>query len=122
MLPLVTIFPQASIETALGFGALHAFVKAYIEESVFRDALPKAGLGDVISNVLFGMFHLAVLTTVGGLTYLQALLPITVLIILGLVWAGVRNIYGIMGSTGSHFAWNLFAYGALPRIFMGGIA
>lgn len=108
--------------TALGFGALHAFVKAYIEEDVFRSALPiRAGLGDIISNILFGVFHFAVLVTVRGLTPVQALLPIAVLIGLGLLWSRMRNGFGIMGSVGSHFAWNLFAFGVLGKIFTGGL-
>lgn len=108
--------------TALGFGALHAFVKAYIEEDVFRSALPiKAGLGDIISSILFGIFHFAVLVTVRGLTPVQALLPIAVLIGLGLLWSRVRDGFGILGATGSHFAWNLFAFGVLGKIFTGGL-
>ena len=120
---LTEVTPAAVGVTALGFGALHAFVKAYIEEDVFRSALPQAaGLGDFVSNILFGLFHFSMLMTVGGLTLETIWLPIIVLISLGMIWSVVRNHFGIMGSTGSHFAWNLFAFGALTSIFVGGVA
>jgi hypothetical protein len=119
---LTEAIPAAVGATALGFGALHAFVKAYIEEDVFRNALPiHAGLGDIISNILFGVFHFAVLVNVRGLGMIQAIFPIVILVILGLIWSRVRNGFGIMGSTGSHFAWNLFAFGVLGKIFTGGL-
>ena len=109
----------ASIETtamALGFGLLHGFVKAYNEEIVFRGILPKAlggGLyADVLSNILFGLFHLAVT---------GASLPaIFLLSILGMIWAFIRNRIGLMGSTGSHFAYNLGVMGVLDKIFSPG--
>ena len=132
---LVIIPAQIGI-AALGFGALHGFVKAYIEESVFRDALPiKAGLGDIISNVLFAAFHGFILlgatiptqvsagklVDLGAANWQYAIIPLITLFVLGLGWAKIRNVWGIMGSTGSHFAWNLFALGILGKIFTGGI-
>lgn len=121
----------------LGFGVLHAFVKAYIEESVFRWALPKYfKLGDIISNIIFGIFHLSILLVftipsmiaegtlveAGALNWTYAIAPVITLIILGLAWSQVRDRIGIIGATGSHTAWNMFALGILPRIFLGGIA
>lgn len=129
--------------TGLGFGVLHGFVKAYIEESVFRWALPKlANLGDIISNILFGVFHTAVLVTVtipalvvdgtladlGAANWTYAIMPVIMLVVLGFVWSYIRGTnggglgWGIMGATGSHMAYNLFALGILPLIFLGGIA
>jgi len=129
-------FVAAITVAGIGFGVLHAFVKAYIEESVFRWALPKyAGLGDVISNILFGIFHFSILTSLtipsmisagtltdlGAANWMYAVAPVITLTILGLIWALVRDRIGIMGSTGSHTAWNMFALGILPGIFMGGM-
>lgn len=100
----------------LGFGILHGFVKAYIEEDIFRDALPRAGLGDVLSNIIFAMFHLAVFFTVYNFGIMQALGGAITLFILGMVWSQVRNNFGILGSTASHLAWNIFAMGALGML------
>ena len=116
--------------TGLGFGGLHGFVKAYIEESVFRWALPMC-----ILCILFGVFHLAVLVSVtipaivaqgqlvdlGVMNWQYAIAPVIMLIGLGFIWSQVRNHFGIMGSTGSHMSWNLFALGILPMIFLGGV-
>jgi hypothetical protein len=98
---------------ALGFGILHGFIKAYIEEDVFRDALPNAGLGDLVSNVLFGLFHLSIFFTVYGFTLIQAGAGAVTLFILGIAWSQIRNNFGILGSTASHLAWNMFAMGTL---------
>lgn len=120
----------------IGFGLLHAFIKAYIEEDIFRWVLPKlAGLGDVISNILFGIFHFSILvsmtipamitagtlTDMGMLNWTYALLPVGVLVGLGMVWSQVRNVFGITGSTGSHTAWNMWQLGVLPILY-GGMA
>ncbi len=106
---------------ALGFGALHGFIKAYIEEEIFRNQLPRAGFGDIWSAIIFGAFHLGVLFAIRGLTLSVIWFPVLVLIFLGLGWAIMRNYIGIMGSTGSHFAWNMFAMGILFSVISGGI-
>lgn len=112
----------AASVAGLGFGALHAFVKAYIEESVFRDALPRiGGLGDIWSSVLFGLFHFSILITFSGLAVLEAVMPMIILMALGYFWSKMRNGFGIMGATASHFAWNLFAMGVIGFVFTGGI-
>jgi membrane protease YdiL (CAAX protease family) len=113
-----------SVETlklAVGFGFLHAFIKAFDEEIIFRGVLPKLlakghvflGLnwGDVIASVLFGVFHLAV----SGASIPAMLF----LMVLGLVWCLVRNKLSLMGSAGSHFAYNLMALGVLPKLIGG---
>lgn len=102
--------------SVLGFGILHAFIKAYIEEDVFRDALPRAGLGDVLSNVIFALFHLSVFFTVYNFGMVQAVTGAVTLFVLGMVWSQVRNNFGIMGSTASHTVWNIFAMGALSML------
>lgn len=114
-----TLSSFENIRLALGFGFLHAFVKAFNEEVVFRFILPiTAGLGDVISNIAFGFFHLAVIVanlTAQGLavSYASVLLPVGLLMLLGYLWAKMRDRFGLMGATGSHWAWNLGALGIL---------
>jgi len=101
------------IITAVSFGFLYAFIKAFIEEVVFRDLLPlKAGLGDKISSVLFGLFHFSMLWALGA--SLQVMIGGFILLsLLGYVWSQVRNYLGLMGSTGSHFAYNAIVLGAI---------
>jgi len=104
------------VRVAVGFGILYGFVKAFIEEVIFRKLLPKVmGLGDLISNVLFGLFHVSMLTMM-GLSGTQLLTGFIVLTLLGLIWAKIRDIGGIMGSTGSHLAYNLAVLGNLPAV------
>ena len=93
--------------TAAGFGLLHGFVKAFIEEAVFRDIL-QSRLGMVISNVLFGLFHFAVLgANIMGMIFLT---------VLGFGWSLMKERFGLMGSVGSHFAYNLGVMGILPGL------
>lgn len=134
--------------TGLSFASLHLFTKAFIEERVFRRLLPSmlspsgkpTYVSDAISNIIFGAFHAGVLITItipaliaagrlaelGALNYTHAIAPVIVLMVLGMVWALMRgygtNQRGILFSTGSHFAWNLFVQGILGLAFMGGIA
>lgn len=107
-----------NIKIAAGFGLLHGLVKAYIEEVVFRWILPiQAGLGPVVSSVLFGVFHFGVYAMQG---IVQSIPIIMFLMGLGFVWHLIAwhvkiggKPLGIMGSTGSHYAWNLIALNAL---------
>jgi len=112
---LITGEVEGGLALALGFGLLHSFVKAFNEEVIFRGVLPKIMGGglwpDIISSVLFGLFHVAV---TGAAWY-----AIIFLSVLGFVWAMMRNYIGIMGTTGSHFAYNLAALGVLPKLFGG---
>jgi len=109
-----------SITIYAAFAFLHSFVGAYIEELVFRYFLPVvANLGDIISSLLFGLFHIGVRIMSGDpLPWLS----IAVLTALGLVWAIIRGRHmgngrfsglGLMGATGSHFAWNVIAFGLI---------
>lgn len=106
---------EKGLTLALGFGFLHGFIKAFDEEIIFRGALPQLMGGsiyaDVISSIIFGVFHLAV----SGANIFVMLL----LMGLGMVWALVRSRFGLMGSTGSHFAYNLAALKVLPKIIGG---
>jgi len=118
------------VRIALGFALLWGFVKAYIEEIVFRWVLPKvAGLGDIVSNILFGAFHASVLfanATImvksGTMTSVQVipyvLLGASILGILGYAWSKVRDTqFGLMGAVGSHTGYNLAVLGVLPILF-----
>ncbi len=109
---LVTGQLETGLSMALGFGFLHSMVKAFNEEIVFRGVLPKIMGGsiyaDIISSVTFGVFHFAVT----GVNWMAMFL----LMGLGFVWVLVRNRFGLMGSTGSHFAYNLGVLGVLPQL------
>jgi len=129
MLPLVFIAPGvtaflASFEVVVavvGFGMLYAFVKAYVEELVFRDILPlRAGLGDIASSILFGGFHAsALMLAIPPKTGFEIFIGFALLATLGYIWAKVvRDRIGIMGATGSHTAYNLFVLGVLASLFI----
>jgi membrane protease YdiL (CAAX protease family) len=123
-----TLEIQASITfvSVLGFG--HAFVKAYIEEEVFRSKMmtllkPVSGKGDgtFMQNVrqelpaalVFGAFHFVVLYAFFGFTA-SLWVAMGWLSLLGLAWGIAEDRIGIAGSTGSHFAYNLIVFGMLP--------
>lgn len=116
---LVTGEIEQGLTLALGFGFLHSFVKAFNEELIFRDVLPSImGNGmvasiyvDIVSSLAFGVFHLAV-TNVN-------ILAMLFLSALGFVWSQVYKRFGLMGSTGSHIAYNLAVLGVLPKMFGG---
>ena len=129
-IPLIFL-QQASVEIfilALGFGLLHSFVKAYIEEIVFRWILPIGfRIGDIFSNILFALFHMSVLTSVliaQGISFeiaiASAIVPMTVLFFLGMLWAWMRgpngSRFGIAGAVGSHFSYNLASLGILAAM------
>jgi len=116
----------------MGFGLLYAFVMAFDEEAVFRYLLPKvAGLGDIVSNIFFGLFHFfvlyaetSILLDAGKITEIMQWSIITfdviTLVGLGFVWAWMRDhAGGIIGSTGSHFAYNCAKYGVLTALMAG---
>lgn len=104
---------EKGLTLALGFGFLHSFVKAFNEEVIFRGVLPRImGKGiwpDIVSSIIFGIFHLAVT----GASILAMLL----LMLLGFVWAMVRNRFGLLGAVGSHASYNVAVLGALPMLF-----
>jgi len=97
---------EVAITTALGFGLFHAFVKAFIEETIWADILKKR-IGIHGSAITFGLFHLAVTYTALGVNFIA----IGILVILRYIWDFVHDRYGVMGSTGSHFAYNAFVMG-----------
>jgi hypothetical protein len=120
-IPMRQFAMQASLEYVtliLGFGLLHGFVKAFIEEIVFRYYLPMvAGLGDILSSVIFGLFHTTVALMSGVATPITAIIG---LMVMGYVWSLVRRLFqnqgigaGIAASTGSHFGYNIVVLGLI---------
>jgi hypothetical protein len=117
---------ETGLQLALGFGLLHSLVKAFDEEIIFRGALPKIiGIGTpamIVTSVLFGIFHFGVLmlqVQQGLLTLTNAVYGMILLMGLGFVWALVAKKFGLLASTGSHFAYNLSAMGVLNKILGG---
>lgn len=95
--------------TALGYGIIHSFVKAYTEEVVFRAILPSVGLGTILSNVLFGVFHLlATDANIAAMLFLTAL---------GFVFTFFKRYLGTMGAVGAHVAYNSWVMGILDKVF-----
>lgn len=80
------------------FIVLYSFVVAYTEELVFRGVLPRY-FGDIISNIIFSVFHFYVYS--GNYIYL------TMAFIAGIVFSIIKNKFGLMGAAGAHAAWNL---------------
>jgi len=110
LIPKLTVLTMGAVGvTALGYGFIHVFVKAYTEEVVFRNILPKIGLGHIISNVLFGFFHFAVS---GG-----SVVTMIFLTVLGFVFTLFYKMLGTMGAVGAHVAYNSWVMGILKRIF-----
>jgi len=119
---VVGIFPSvffSSFEplTFISFGFLYAFVKAFIEEVIFRWVLPvTVGLGAIVSSILFGAFHFGVLMITGA-PLQTVIIAMIFLSILGYVWCRMRDVVGknnpngLMVTTGSHFGYNLIALG-----------
>jgi len=106
---------EVGIEFVAIFGFMHAFVKSYIEEEVFRSRLSVI-LGELGQAIAFGAFHFFVLLMVFGFSPML-IAAMAWLAILGLLWGKMENKFGIEGSTGSHFAYNLGAFGMIPVIF-----
>lgn len=97
------------------FGFLFIFIKAFIEEVVFRGILSKV-VGGEIQAVLFGLFHLTVLS-IGGASITAILFGMFFLAILGYIWWIMSERVGFMSAVGSHVAWNAGAFGLLPKLF-----
>lgn len=96
--------------SSIPFMILQAFAVAYTEEIVFRGILANM-LGDITSNVLFGVFH----TSVYG-----ASVPLIIIAVaIGFIFAVIRSKFGVMGAAGAHTAWNLKAMGILDALIKG---
>lgn len=92
-----------AVVIALPIMLVFAFVVGYTEELVFRASLPKI-LGDLISNLLFAVFH--------WYSYGGNVLAVAVAFIFGMIFSLLRDKFGLMGSVGAHTAWNLKILGA----------
>lgn len=115
---LVVSTLEASIEFTAVFLIMHAGVKAYIEEEVFRARLSVI-LGEGGQAIAFGLFHFFVLYMLFGFTWmlLGALVWLT---LLGYAWGRVEDWGGTPASTGSHFAYNLVVMG-IGIFLIGGV-
>ena len=119
-IPSAMLASLAVIKLAIGFGILYAFVKAFVEEAIFRHILPDvAHLGHVISNVLFGLFHVFMLSMKPDSTAVSVVVGAVALMCLGFAWSLIKKRFGVLGSTGSHFAWNLHVFGVLGNLIGG---
>ena len=105
---------DASILFAVSFGVIYALVKAYIEEDVFRNRISVVA-GEKGQAFLFGLFHFFVLVALFGFTT-TLIIPIALLMVLGFIWGIMQNKFGTLGSTGSHFGFNAYILGILPRM------
>lgn len=106
-----------AVKVVIALGLLYAFVKAFIEEAIFRQILPEGtsfvpGIGKFWSSILFGLFHVAVLSA-SGLGIVSLIFALVWLSLLGYIWAIAKPFIGILGTTGSHFAYNLKALGVI---------
>lgn len=109
-------FEAAAVTGAVAIGGafsvMHTFIKAYIEEHIFRHALcTAAGMGIVVSSAVFGIFHLAVLMML-GVGLLQVIGAVVTLSVLGFIWAlSYQKTGSLMFSIGSHFVYNIWVFG-----------
>ena len=126
MYPLAMVLPAgvlASVETvklSLGFGLLHGFVKAFIEEDVFRGVL-LSRIGLYPSNILFGLFHVGIIimtkSSMGqAITLTSVAAPVVVLVLMGFIWSYLAKRFNLMAAVGSHFGYNLGVLGLLPKV------
>lgn len=109
-----------TLRLAFGFGILHGFIKAYIEEAIFRGMLMKR-IGIMLSNISFGFFHVGViiltLTSMGlAVTFTAVAVPVLTLTALGFIWSFMAQRFGFMSAVGSHLAYNLKAFGVLGTV------
>lgn len=102
---------EAGIEFVAVFGVMQAFVKAYIEEEVFRGRIVMK-VGEVGQALLFGAFHFFMLMIAFGFSPML-LVAMAWLALLGYIWGRVEDRWGLTASTASHFAYNLAAFGIL---------
>jgi hypothetical protein len=108
---------EASLGLALAGGLLTSFVKAYIEEDVFRGQIMPV-LGIVLQALLFGGLHAFILYYVGGVTDLAVLgASLAWLSGLGLLWGWMKRNFCFGACVGSHFGYNMVATGTAVLLF-----
>ncbi len=117
VLKLSTI--EAGIAFVATFGLMHAFIKAYIEEKVFRERLAPR-IGGVASSILFGVFHFFVLVGFFGFT-LPLFIAMAWFGFLGFIWFIIwKRTNDTMASTGSHLGYNTVVMGMASAILGAG--
>lgn len=110
-LPLITGLATIGTASAIQYGIIQAFVVAYTEETVFRGILPQF-FGDLSSNILFGLFHWAVSGSFWFVIFATGA---------GLLFAFIRDRFGLYASMGVHSAFNLKTLGLLDKLVRGTI-
>lgn len=104
------------ISTGFTLGLIgYVFVKAFIEEIVFRQVLGDR-IGGVAQAGVFGVFHFAILWLRPAATLPTVLFGTFFLAMMGYLWFLIYKRFGILASTGSHVAWNLSAVGILGML------
>jgi len=111
VIPQFNLFATIGVANAVTYGIIQCFVVAYTEESVFRGLLPTF-FGDLNSSILFGLFHWAVSGSLWFLVFATGA---------GLLFAFIRDKFGIYASMGVHSAFNLKALGLLDTLVRGTI-
>ena len=90
---------------------VYAFVKAFTEEVFFRVFLDER-IGMILQVILFGLFHLAVLS-IGQPSIIALLSSVIFLMFLGAIWTLMKRKISFMFALGSHVGWNLVALGII---------
>lgn len=96
------------LKAVFGFGFIYVFQKVATEEGIFRDVFPRY-IGYFWSNVLFAVFHTAMLTALFNPTALQLFLGVGLLFVLGSIWGYIAQRQGTVSAIGSHAGWNSVA-------------
>lgn len=101
------VIASIDVKAAAGFGVLYGFVKTFIEEIIFRHALWLKFRG-IVSSILFGLFHAGVAfsTVFPEFGMIGVLYVFATLSALGLIWAFIRERFGLLGAWGGHFGYN----------------
>ena len=108
---LFTISSAVLTVGTVGFAFAYSFVKAFIEEVVFRGVLMQY-VGITMQALLFGVFHFAMLSVIGA-PFVMVLLGTVMLTALGYLWGVLARTGGILLSVGSHLCWNMASIGLL---------
>ena len=100
------------LRAVAGFGFIYIFVKVFTEETIFRDLLPKQ-VGHKVAQVLFALFHVAILSVKFAPSIVQMLIGLVFLYVLESIWYRIYLTGGAPASIGSHAGWNSIAGGLI---------
>lgn len=109
ILPALGLFATFGTSLAIQYGIIQAFVVAYTEETIFRGILPDF-FGDLWSSVIFGLFHWAISGSWWFVIFATSA---------GLLFAFIRDKFGLYASMGVHSAFNLKTLGLLDKLIRG---